>query len=283
MSSTRHLNRERIAAAALAIADAEGFGSVSMRRVAQELCVGTMSLYDYVRTKAELIAAMDDALMAEVVAPSLPRDWRKALTMIALHTGDVFMRHPWALASMQSAPPGVNAMRYMEQCLRVLSGTGMSAQENLTLLAVTDHFVFGYALRETAGDPNVDVDLARKPLATGALLWLAGSFCEERVCAMPNRFRLGLQALFAFVAKRTIAPPARPPERIAKKNSMPWVPLMEEITSISRPKHLMAEHPRSERREPHLKCRGVELCATDIKALNQAVFEPKHMTDHLVD
>jgi AcrR family transcriptional regulator len=36
------LSRERIAAAALAIADAEGFEAVSMRRVAQELNVGTM-------------------------------------------------------------------------------------------------------------------------------------------------------------------------------------------------------------------------------------------------
>lgn len=210
MSSIRHLNREKIAAAALAIADAEGFASVSMRRVAQKLRVGTMTLYYYVGTKAELIAAMDDALMAEVVAPSLPRDWRKALTMIALRTRDVFIRHPWALASMQSAPPGVNAMRHMEQCLEVLSETGMTTQEKLTLLAVIDDFVFGYALRETAGDPNVDVDLARKQLATGAFPRLAEAFGEGRVCAMPNRFRLGLEALLASVTKRTIGPAARP-------------------------------------------------------------------------
>ena len=210
MSSTRHLSREKIAAAALAIADAEGFACVSMRRVAQQLRAGTMSLYYYVRTKAELIAAMDDALMAEVVAPSLPRDWRKALTMIALRTRDVFIRHPWALASMQSAPPGVNAMRHMEQCLEVLSGTGMSTQDKLTLLAVIDDFVFGYALRETAGDPDVDVDLARKQLATGAFPRLAEVFGEGRVCAMPNRFRLGLEALLNSAAKRKIAPAAHP-------------------------------------------------------------------------
>lgn len=210
MSSTRHLSRERIAAAALAIADAESFASVSMRRVAQKLRVGTMTLYYYVRTKGELIAAMDDALMAEVVAPSLPRDWRKALTMIALRTRDVFIQHPWALASMQSAPPGVNAMRHMEQCLQVLSETGMTTPEKLTLLAVIDDFVFGYALRETAGDPNVDVDLARKQLATGAFPRLAEAFGERRVWPMPNRFRLGLEALLASVTKRTIGPTACP-------------------------------------------------------------------------
>ena len=209
MSSTGHLTREKIAAAALAIADAEGFAGVSMRRVAQKLGVGTMSLYYYVRTKADLIAAMDDALMAEVVAPSLPRDWRKALIMIALRTRDVFLRHPWALASMQSAPPGMNAMRHMEQCLQVLFRTGMNTQEKLTLLAVIDDFVFGYALRESAGDPNVDVALARKQLATGAFPRLAEAFGKERAYAMPNRFRRGLEALLASATKRTIGPAAR--------------------------------------------------------------------------
>lgn len=210
MSSTRHLNREKIAAAALAIADGEGFRCVSMRRVAQELGVGTMSLYYYVRTKADLIAAMDDALMAEAVAPSLPRDWRKALTRIARRTRDVFLRHPWALASMQSAPPGVNAMRHMEQCLQALSGTGMSTEEKLTLLAEIDDFVFGYALRESAGDPHVDVDVARKQLRTGAFPRLVEAFGDGRVWAMPDRFKLGLEALLASAAKRKIGSAARP-------------------------------------------------------------------------
>lgn len=210
MSSTRQLNREKIAAAALAIADAEGFRCVSMRRVAQELGVGTMSLYYYVRTKAELVAAMDDALMAEVVAPSLPRDWRKALTMIALRTRDVFLRHPWALASMQSAPPGVNAMRHMEQCLQALSATAMTTEEKLTLLALVDDFVFGYALREAAGDPDVDVDVARQQLATGAFPRLAEVFAKGRVSAAPDRFTLGLEALLASATKQTIEPAARP-------------------------------------------------------------------------
>lgn len=211
MSSARHLNRDQIAVAALAIADAEGFSSVSMRRVAQKLRVGTMTLYYYVRTKSDLIAVMDDALMAEVVAPSLPRDWRKALTMIALRTRDVFIRHPWALASMQSAPPGVNAMRHMEQCLQVLSETGMTTQEKLTLLALIDDFVFGYALRESAGDPHAgDVDLARKQLAKGAFPRLAETFSEGRVPAMPHRFRIGLKALLASATKRRIGPAARP-------------------------------------------------------------------------
>ena len=60
MSSHKsQLTREKIAAVALAIADKEGFEAVSMRRVAHELNAGTMSLYYYVKTKDDLIAADD--------------------------------------------------------------------------------------------------------------------------------------------------------------------------------------------------------------------------------
>ena len=67
------LTRERIAAIALAVADQDGFEAVSMRRIAKELDVGTMSLYYYVKTKDDLISMMDDALMAEALVPSLPK------------------------------------------------------------------------------------------------------------------------------------------------------------------------------------------------------------------
>ena len=96
------LSREKIATAALAIADREGFEALSMRRVAHELNAGTMSLYYYVKTKDDLIAAMDDALMAEALLPSLPEGWQRAMMAIAKRTHAVFIRHPWALAAMLS-------------------------------------------------------------------------------------------------------------------------------------------------------------------------------------
>jgi AcrR family transcriptional regulator len=189
------MSREKIAAAALAIADAEGFSSVSMRRIAQEMGVGTMSLYYYVKTKADLIAVMDDALMGEVLAPSLPTGWCEALTVIATRTRDVFLRHPWALSSMLSAPPGVNAMRHMEQCLQALAATTMTMREKLALLAMIDDFVFGYALREAASDPKIDLNFAKAQLATGAFPRLKEAFGKGRPPAMPDRFRMGLRAL----------------------------------------------------------------------------------------
>jgi AcrR family transcriptional regulator len=206
MSRASSLSREKIAAAALRIADEEGFASVSMRRIAQEMGVGTMSLYYYVRTKADLVAVMDDALMGEVLVPSLAANWREALTAIATRTRDVFLRHPWALSSMLSAPPGVNAMRHMEQCLEALNTTSMTTRQKLALLAIIDDFVFGYALREAATDRKVDENFAKAQLATGAFPRLKEAFGKGHPPAMPDRFRRGLRALLDSIEENIGCP-----------------------------------------------------------------------------
>jgi AcrR family transcriptional regulator len=199
--SRTSLSRENIAAAAVAIADAEGYAFVSMRRIAQTLGVGTMSLYYYVKTKADLIAVMDDALMAEVLMPSLPKNWRAAMLAIATRTRDALVRHPWVLYSMLSAPPGVNAMRHMEQCLDALAETKLTSKEKLTLLAMVDDFVFGYALREAATDKRIDLDFAKTQLATGAFPRLAEVFGKARVATNPDRFQLGLRLILDMAAE----------------------------------------------------------------------------------
>jgi|ERR1700722_6759309 AcrR family transcriptional regulator len=191
----RNLSREKIASAALAIADLEGFSAVSMRRVAQDLNVGTMSLYHYVKTKDDLIAVMDDALMGEALLSSIPEDWQHALVEIATRTHAVFIRHPWALSAMLTAPPGLNAMRHMEQCLQALAKTRMTSEQKLTLLALVDDFVFGHALREAADDSAVDFEFARAQMATGAFPRLAEVFGKGRTPSQIDRFQIGLRLL----------------------------------------------------------------------------------------
>ena len=95
--------RDEIAAAAMRIADAEGFDAVSMRRIATELDAGTMTLYHYVRTKDELLALVTDAVMGEVVVPDPTSRCRRTgarpsriiaeRTRAALHAAPVDPRH----------------------------------------------------------------------------------------------------------------------------------------------------------------------------------------------
>lgn len=156
--------REQIAKTALAIADAEGFEAVSMRRVAAELGAGTMTLYHYVSNKDDLIALMDDAIMGEVLVPpgELPvDDWRAALRAIAVRSRDGFARHPWAFESLRGTPFGPNGTRHFDQSLAAVSSLRLDKRGRLEVLAIVDDYVFGFIMRQQADLPDArDRDLA---------------------------------------------------------------------------------------------------------------------------
>jgi AcrR family transcriptional regulator len=148
--------REQLAQVAFQIADQEGFDAVSMRRVAQELGAGTMTLYNYVRTKDELVALMDDQLMGELLVGEevLARPWRDAFTAILRRTYRLRVQHPWSLTALQNAGMGRNGLRHAEQTLAALEGSPFSDEQKLTVMAVADSFVDGHALHRaevTAG------------------------------------------------------------------------------------------------------------------------------------
>lgn len=189
------LSREKIAATAIAIADVDGFDAVTMRRLASEMGVGTMSLYHYVKTKEDLLAMMDDALMADVILASLPKDWRRALFEIATRTHAVLVRHPWVFSSILSASPGLNAMRHMEQCLQALDGTSLKSKQKLTLLAMIDDFVFGSALRDVLNATPFDPTFAEAQLASGSFPRLSAMFAGGHNLRVKDRFEQGLSAL----------------------------------------------------------------------------------------
>jgi AcrR family transcriptional regulator len=184
--STRkpRFTRDQIAAAALEIADRDGFAELSMRRVADALGAGTMTLYYYVRTKDDLLALMADALMGEVVERStpLPAHWRAALEVIAGAMRETFSRHPWALGTLEGARlGGPNTLRHIEHSLAAVSGLNVPVKAKFELLAIVDDYVFGTVQR----DHNTDVEtglrgapraaaktineLAKKYLAEGEL------------------------------------------------------------------------------------------------------------------
>jgi len=151
-------SRDQIAVAALAIADAEGFDAVTMRRIARALGAGTMSLYRYIATRADLLALIDDALLGESLVPGeLPADWKQAITMVARKSRQTFLRHPWAVqvlpetAAAPARQAGPNGVRHFELSLAALASAPLSAAAKQDLLAIVDDFVIGHILR--AGEP----------------------------------------------------------------------------------------------------------------------------------
>jgi len=149
LQSAQRLTREEIAAMALAVADADGLDAVSIRRVASELGVGTMTLYYYVPTKDELQALMNDTMRGELVVPDgeLPSDWRAALGLIAHRSREAFRRHPWAIEGPAGAR-GPNAMRHFEQSLAAVDRLQVDFPTKFEIITMVDEYVFGFVLRE---------------------------------------------------------------------------------------------------------------------------------------
>ncbi len=154
-------SRDDIAAAAINIADAEGFEAVSMRRLAAELGAGTMTLYHYVRTKDELLTLVVDAFLGEVVVPRdvpLPGDWRAAITMIVTRSRDGLRRHPWVLDIADDPNIGPNAMRHFDQSWQAVSTLDADVQTKLDLITAVDEYVFGFCTLERNNASNAGRD-----------------------------------------------------------------------------------------------------------------------------
>lgn len=144
-------SRDDIAAAAVRIADAEGFDALSMRRLAAELDAGTMTLYHYVRTKDELLALVFDAIMGEVALPEgepLPTTWRAGISAVALRTRDCLRRHPWVLDMHDDPGIGPNSVRHFDQSLAAAALLGGALEEQLDLVFAVDEYVFGFCMQE---------------------------------------------------------------------------------------------------------------------------------------
>ncbi|MEV0900566.1 TetR/AcrR family transcriptional regulator C-terminal domain-containing protein [Actinoplanes sp. NPDC049802] len=107
------LSRERVLAAAVTIADADGLAAVTMRRLGADLGVEAMSLYHHLRGKDALLDGVAETLVAEIldaVGRVEAGDWRSRLRGRFLAAREVMLRHPWGpglLGSRGSVPFGV--------------------------------------------------------------------------------------------------------------------------------------------------------------------------------
>jgi len=143
--------RRDLARAAVALVDAEGAEALSMRRLAQELGAGTMTLYHYVRNKDELLALVGDEVMAEVLVPdvtALPEDWVEAMVVIATRTRDAMRRHPWMFELNLDPGFGPSSVRHIDQTLFALRSLDADLDVKVDVVLAVDEYVMGYCLQE---------------------------------------------------------------------------------------------------------------------------------------
>jgi DNA-binding transcriptional regulator YhcF (GntR family) len=152
------LTRPRIVAAAIALADRDGLADLSMRRLAVDLGVATMSLYRHVPSRDDLLLGMIDATIGSVALPARPPDgWRVALELVARREWDLFQRHPWLGPSMSLTRPQLapNAMGLTEWVLAAFDGTRLAFSERMYVQVLLFSFVRGLA---SALEPEVEAE-----------------------------------------------------------------------------------------------------------------------------
>ncbi|MEN3585458.1 TetR/AcrR family transcriptional regulator [Streptomyces sp. ZYX-F-203] len=145
------LSVDQIVDVAVRMADTQGLEAVSMRRVAGELGVGTMSLYRYVPGKAELLDLMLDRVQRPIDREAGLGDgtWRSALETLARESLALYRRHPWLLQVNQSRPVlGPGAMDGLELALAHIRPMGLPDVELVSALLLVDGYVVGAARRQ---------------------------------------------------------------------------------------------------------------------------------------
>jgi len=127
-SRTREpLSRERILQAAVALADQGGIGSLSMRRIAQQLGVVPMALYKHVANKDELLDGLVDVVIGEIDPPIEGVDWKTAVRERILSARRSLLRHPWASQVIESrAEPTPTIIGYIDSMMGLFLSGGFS-------------------------------------------------------------------------------------------------------------------------------------------------------------
>jgi AcrR family transcriptional regulator len=146
------LTREEIVASALDLLDEEG--AFTMRKVAQRLDVGTMTLYGHFRHKDELLDAVVEAGVPRIVAPA-EGPWHERLKTLMLAMHEEVSAHP-GLARLRFERPLVSAgaLEITEAAMAMLDEGGFDTGEAATAYRVLLLFVLGAAAFGPTRDPE---------------------------------------------------------------------------------------------------------------------------------
>ncbi|MEU7256992.1 TetR/AcrR family transcriptional regulator [Streptomyces rimosus] len=190
-------SREAITAAAVALADAEGLGAVTMRAVAARIGAGTMSLYSYVPNKETLLELMIDEVSGAHRLPEPSGDWRADLRRLFHEQRAIMRRHPWLPAALPARQTfGPNTLAALEHALAVLAPAGLDARAGLEVFSLLSGFVASHVTHELAQEQAADTTgrafhdaqtrYLRSPAVTDAYPAVAHALTEPDAATSPD-------------------------------------------------------------------------------------------------
>jgi AcrR family transcriptional regulator len=207
------LSRTRILAGALNLLDREGLDAFSMRRLAEELGVGTMTIYGYFRSKDELLDAVVDA-GAQAIAQAVSEadgggSWKARLRELMIRIRERHIEHPAIVELRYKRPllsPG--ALTVTELGMSILRDAGFSKRDAARIYRMLFVYTFGYSAfgpgpgseadRERSLEALRDLPADRYPTLLDAAHEASETMADQTL------YELGLDALLDGLERRMI-------------------------------------------------------------------------------
>lgn len=193
------LNRDRVLAAAVEIADERGVAALTMREVASRLGVEAMSLYNHVANKDDILDGMLDLVIAELDLPSDAGSWREAMRRRAVSAHEVFGRHPWMPLLMDSrTSSGPARLRYANWVLGTLMEAGFSTLAAEQAFSLLDSYIYGFGIQQF--NFSAESDMSPEEMAEAILSVIPADEYPylHRMASYAMREGYDAQADFAF-------------------------------------------------------------------------------------
>ena len=146
------LTRERVIAAALCVMDTEGLEAVTMRRVAREVGVEAMSLYNHVKDKDDLLQGVCNRVMADFAFPTEPGKWADRCRAGARSWRRVLQAHPDVMRLFaETHGPSTSSpesLKPTEFALRLLQEVGLSDRDTVQAFHAFGGYIQGFVMME---------------------------------------------------------------------------------------------------------------------------------------
>lgn len=149
LSGKKSLSRNRILTSALDMADHQGIEHLSMRKLARELGVEAMSLYNHISNKEELIDGMLDLVVSEFELPAMDQHWQTSMRHRAISAHQVLMQHPWsALLMLSRINTGPSILAWTNATIGCLKEAGFSYELADHAWNAMDNHIYGFTLHK---------------------------------------------------------------------------------------------------------------------------------------
>ena len=219
------LSRERIVEAAITLLDAEGIEALTMRRLADRVGSGVMSLYWHVDNKEDVFELALDSVLAyrELTRKASASNWRDEVVHLLGDWRACLLTHPWAALLMPSRVLGPNSLGRLEALARILSGAGVPDSElNVAIWSLWNYVMGATVTRANFDRSEEDRRAAQQHLARlGEHYPTIAASCLLMDSDWDGTFRKGLDRLLDGLApeprRRRAAPVAAPQEGETRK------------------------------------------------------------------